>query len=246
MLEIYLTGTITHNDLTTFFNWLDILGLPFEVKQAPIVPKKLISSYVEASHNQTGIWNLPLPNGHLRILLSRDKHIGPQNGECLDNKMVVACEDVQMLKYLAMHEIGHALKAVDTKKDVIVKIKSKPEFSKDASSEKIQLIKRLEVIHPDGLIEMGGLHCLRPGCVMQPIISQELLETTDVKKLFCPECRDRFFKYLEELKDLANEVDTCEYCCDLHECMYSDGKVWEDSVVCKKFRPLPKQQQKPV
>lgn len=239
MLEIFLEGDLTYVDITIFLKWMESFKIPFDVNNAPHRPKKIFSSYVEASHRQTGIWDMPLPEGHLRLLMSKGKYIGPQSGQCSDRKMVAVSEDNESLCYIALHELGHALNVVDTKREVVLKIKTKPEFTNDARSEKDTLVDRMSVLHPDGLIEFGGLHCLSPGCIMQPCLPPML--SKDPSELFCQACKKRLYKYRDKLLSLAAEVNTCLYCQDIHQCMFRKSYIWEGSPVCKKFNPIAKE-----
>jgi len=242
MLEVFLEGELTHVDIKPFLMWMEALELPFDVNRAPHSPKKIFSCYVEASHKQTGIWDLPLPAGHLRLLLSRGKSIGPYNGECIDRKMVAVSEDLSSLNLFALHELGHALGAVDKKRETILRIKTKPEYTIDARNEKNALIDRLSALHPDGLVEFGGFHCLAPNCIMQPVISTtDLLNTKDITELFCADCRKLLYKNKDKLLKEAEEIETCLYCQNIHHCMYMDNEIWEDHPVCKKFSPIAKE-----
>ncbi len=237
MLELYLDRT-PEVDLTTFLQWITDLRIPYDVYNTPKSPKKVLSSYVKASHKQTGIWHMPLEKGKLRLLLSNTKPAGPYVGQCLKNKMIAASENLNTLRLAAMHELGHALKVVDTKRDKIVQLKVDPKYYGDAEEEQVSYVKKLTLLHPDGLIKMGGLHCLDPYCVMQPYLPESLLNKEKVAEIFCQSCLERLYKNRDKLLSEVEKQDTCFYCMNLIHCMNIKEDIWEETPVCNtKFAP---------
>lgn len=241
MLEIWLQPSIDNTplletEIPSILKLCVALDWPCNIHRAPTVPTDRQSAWVQASHEAAGIWHLPLKPGHVHVLITRDEGIGPQIGQCMGRRITFGgiSGGEMALTATLLHELGHVTNAVGGR-PTVMKLASKPEYSRSAVKAKHELIKQMTAHHPEGIVEFQGKHCLAPGCIMNPW-GNEIADIVNPWSNFCQECAPRFKRGRDKLMDLADRAkDTCGQCKQLEQCMYKNGKVWEGSPLCKDF-----------
>lgn len=235
MLEIYLIDGTEEASLGKFLKKITDMNLAYVIKKAPSKHEKHLSCYVEAAYKQAGIWFLPLPKAHLRMLVANEL-VGPLAGQSMGNLMFASHPDPDTLSTIALHELGHSLKAVRKRTHTcVMSIKAKRDMMSDTKATLIKqgALEKLAKLHPDGMVDLDGAHCLGLGCIMQVVPSNTLI---NVDHSFCDLCfdnvKDSIKKINEEFEETPSLCGDCEY---LVRCMQTKEHVYEQSDICPEF-----------
>jgi len=247
VIEIYLMDGCEEESLRKFLIRLVDMKLAYTVKKLPKKPYRLLSCYVEGAFKQAGIWGLPVERGHLRLLCASEQ-VGPLFGQSVTIKrkdglqklMFASHPDPDTLCTVALHELGHALKAVRKKThDCVMTVKTKKELSAETTRTLIQqgALEKLGKLYPESMVELGGSHCLEAACIMQVAPSNSAI---GFDQPFCDLCfdnvKDEVKKVNAEFEAVKNKCGDCTY---LKRCMNTKEWVWDGSDPCNEFEQDP-------
>ena len=239
MLEIYLLEGTEEASLTLFLQKLVKMELNYIIRKAPSKHTRILSCYVEAAYKQAGIWGLPLPRGHLRLLVASET-VGPLAGQSAGKLMFASHPDPETLCTVALHELGHSLKAVRRKTHTLVmQVKAKRDLMNDTKNTLIQqgALDKLSKLYPDSMVELDGAHCLGMGCIMQVMPKPSAVTQEDS---FCDLCADNVKDSVKKINAEFDETPNyCGDCANLRSCMYSKEHVYEGSDICEEFNQDP-------
>lgn len=250
MLEIYLYDGCQEESLRPFLERLVKFQLAYTIKKAPRKHKEVLGGYLEAAYKQAGIWGLPVEKGTMRMLCTSEL-VQPIPGQTVILKrkdgiqtlMVASHPDPDVLCSVALHELGHALKAVRRRThDCVMVVKARKEMAIEAARTLINegALEKLGELYPESMVELNGAHCLDRMCVMWPQPSERAIK---VEKPFCDIC---FKNVTEEIKKVNEEFERvkekCGDCVYLRKCMRTKEWVWEGADTCDEFSADPTKQ----
>lgn len=239
MLEIYLLDGTEEMSLKLFLQKLVNMKLNYIIRKAPSKHEKILACYVEAAYKQAGIWGLPLPRGHLRLLVAAET-VKPLAGQSMGKLMFASHPDPETLCTIALHELGHSLKAVRRKSHkMTMQVKAKRELMNDTKATLIQqgTLDKLSKLYPDSMIELDGAHCLGLGCIMQVCPNPSAINQSES---FCELCADNVKDSVSKInKEFDETPNYCGDCVNLRVCMYTKEHVYEKSDICEEFEQDP-------
>lgn len=250
MLEIYLIEGTEESSLTLFLQKLVKMQLNYVIRKAPTKHTRILSCYVEAAYKQAGIWGIPVPRGHLRMLVAAES-VTPLSGQSVGKLMFASHPDPETLCTIALHELGHSLKAVRRKShNLVMQVKAKRDLMNDTKNTLIQqgALERLSKLYPDSMIELDGAHCLSMGCIMQVMPKSSAISQPES---FCDLCFENVKAAVKKINGEFDETPNyCGDCANLRSCMYTKEDVYEGSDICGEFNQDPtlvheKEQNKP-
>jgi hypothetical protein len=244
VLEIYLLEGTEEVSLKLFLEKLAKMELNYVVRKAPTKHERILSCYVEAAFKQAGIWGMPLPRGHLRMLVASET-VTPLAGQSMGKLMFASHPDADTLCTVALHELGHSLKAVRRKSHkLVMQVKSKREVMNDTKTTLIQqgALEKLSKLYPDSMVELDGAHCLGMGCIMQVVPKASAITQPDS---FCDLCAENLKDSVSKINKEFDETPSyCGDCINLRSCMYTKENVYEKSDICAEFEQDPEQAEK--
>jgi hypothetical protein len=249
MLEIYLLDGCEEKSLEKFLQRLVKFELSYVIRKAPKKPKRILSCYVEGAFKAAGIWGMPLERGTMRMLCASEL-VSPNWGQSvtvkrksgLEKLMFASHPDPDVLSGVALHELGHTLKAVKKRTHkLVMQVKMSKELAPETTRTLIKqgTLEQLGKLHPESMVELGGSHCLEPGCIMQVALPNNVI---NVQQPFCQLCFDNV---TEEIKKVNEEFEAvknkCGDCIYLKKCMYTKEWVHEGADTCDEFEQDPTQ-----
>jgi len=243
MIEIYLMDGCEEESLRKFLEKITGLNLAYTIKKIAKKPRRYLSCYVEGAYKQAGIWGLPVELGTMRLLCASEL-VGPIHGQSLTLKrkdgiqklMFASHPDAETLCSIALHELGHALKAVrKSTHNCVTTVKAKKELAAEITKTLVQqgTLEKLGKLYPESMVELGGSHCLEPACVMQVYTASSAITA---EQPFCDLCfenvKNEIKKVNEEFEAVKNKCGDCVY---LKRCMQTKEWVWDGSDPCDEF-----------
>lgn len=249
MLEIYLLDGCQEKSLEKFLQRLVNFELPYVIRKSPKKPNRILSCYVEGAYKGAGIWGMPLEPGTMRMLCASEL-VGPNWGQSVTIKrkdglqklMFASHPDPDTLSTVALHELGHTLKAVRKRTHkLVMQVKIDKELAAETTRTLVQqgTLDKLGKLHPESMVELGGSHCLEPACIMQVAPSNDAI---NFAQPFCNICfdnvREEIKKVNEEFEKVKNKCGDCIY---LKKCMYTKEWVHEGANTCEEFEQDPTQ-----